>query len=214
MNSERTILKQTGISRAVPIAVWVACALASADAVIEGTASFALHTIAALAAVALATWIVLFSPHFAVDAEGVTIVNPTRTTRVPFGALVDVRISLVVSAYARFAGGRERKITAWNAPGLKRRRPARQFGGFSGGGATGMLTYAENPPGTPGSAEPRPNPTATSAEVAVVVDRFRAPWDAQHPGGDSAAVATMSWRWREWLVLTVLILVNVAIRLR
>ena len=140
MSSGRTILKQTGLSRVVPIAVWVFCVLACADAIIEGTASFAFHTIAALAAVALAVWIILFSPNLGVDAEGITMVNPIRVVRVPFGALIEVKVGAAVSVLARYTGGTERKITSWNAPGVSRRRPVRQVGGIGGPGAAGMVS--------------------------------------------------------------------------
>ena len=212
MTSERTVLKQSGLSRVVPVAVWVCCVLAGADAIIEGTLTFAVHTIVALAAVALATWIILFSPHLAVDADGITIVNLVRIVTVPFGALVDVRVGGAVSVIARFAQGRERKVTSWNAPGVKRRRPPRRVGGIGGPGAAGMVTYASAGTNPEQFAKPAPKPT--TAYVAVAVDHFRAPWEHAHPSGDPTAFATAAWRWREWLALGLLIAVNVAIRLR
>ncbi|MCW2801504.1 MAG: hypothetical protein JWQ70_2976 [Aeromicrobium sp.] len=211
MSSERTILKQTGLSRVVPIAVWVCCVLASADGIIEGTAGFAVRTILAMVAVAYATWIVLFSPCLEVDAEGITIVNLVRIVTVPFGALVDLRVGGAVSVIARFAEGRERKVTSWNAPGVTRRRPPRRVGGIGGSGAAGMITNAARL--DPEQYAMR-TPTAKTAEATVAVEHFRAPWDRAHPAGDSSAVATTAWRWREWLVLGLLILLNVAIRLR
>jgi hypothetical protein len=208
MSSERTILKQTGLSRVVPIAVWVFCVLACADAIIEGTASFAVRTIVALAAVALAVWIILFSPNLGVDAEGITMVNPVRVVRVPFGALIEVKVGAAVSVLARYAGGRERKITSWNAPGVSRRRPVRQVGGIGGPGAAGMMTSRNSLP------VPPLRPKDQGSQVAIAVDGARAHWDQMHPEGDSAAVATISTRWREWVLLALLIGLNVAIRLR
>jgi len=210
MSSGRTILKQSGISRLVPIAVWIFCVLACADAIIEGTASFAVRTVMVLAAVSLATWIVLFSPCLAVDPEGITIINPTRVVKVPFGALIEVRVGGVASVLARFAGGRERKVTSWNAPGAKRRRPTRGVTGLGGRGLSGMVAYSA------GRSEEyvSPPPLPTTSEVDAAVGRFRAPWEQTHPDGDSSAVATTTWRWREWILLTLLVVANVAIRLR
>ncbi len=212
MSSGRVILKQTGLSRVVPIAVWVFCVLASGDAIVEGTLSFAVQTVAVMAAVALATWLLLFSPHLAVDADGVTIVNPLRVVRVPFGALIELKVGAVVSIVARVAEGRDRKITSWNAPGSARRRPARRVGGIGGSGAAGMM------PNSAAGGDPRawsqPRTEPAGSEVLLAFDRFRTPWEREHPGGDRTALATISLRWREWLALAALILLNVAIRLR
>lgn len=208
MGSGRTILKQTGLSRVVPIAVWVFCVLACADAIIEGTAGFALRTFVALAAVALAVWIVLYSPNLGVDADGLTMVNPIRVVHVPFGALIEVKIGAAVAVVARYADGRERKIVSWNAPGVPRRQSLRSVGGIGGPGAAGMVTGRNSLPTPP--ARPRPQ----GSPVALAVDASRASWEQAHPGGDSLAMATITWRWREWLVLALLIIGNVAIRLR
>lgn len=187
MSAERIVLKQSGTSRIVPIAVWIFCVLAAVDGIIEGSVGFALRTILLLGAVALATWIVLFSPSFAVDREKVTVLNPARVVTVPFGALIDVRVGGTASVIARL-NGRERKITSWNAPGVQRRRPVR------------TATHD--------------TPLPSRSEVVAAVDHFHIPWEREHPEGDSAATATITWRWREWLVLAALVAVNVAIRLR
>jgi hypothetical protein len=188
MSAERIILKQSGTSRIVPIAVWIFCVLAAADGIIEGSVGFAVRTILVLSAVALATWMVLFSPYLGVDREGVTVLNPARVVTVPFGALIDVRVGGTASIVVRLADGSERKVTSWNAPGVQRRGPTR---------AAALAT-----------------PQPSTPEVVAAVDHFHIPWEREHPKGDSAATATITWRWREWLVLAVLIVVNVAIRLR
>jgi hypothetical protein len=204
-------MKQTGLSRVVPIAVWVFCVLACADAIIEGTASFAFHTIVALAAVALAVWIILFSPNLGVDADGITMVNPVRVITVPFGALIEVKVGAAVSVLARYAGGRQRKIASWNAPGVQRRRPVRQVGGIGGPGAAGMITGRDGANALPVPPPRRKDPVS---EVMIAVDRFQDPWDQAHTDGDPTAMATITWRWREWAALAALIALNVAIRLR
>ncbi|MDX6276390.1 MAG: hypothetical protein QOJ72_518 [Nocardioidaceae bacterium] len=200
--------KQTGLSRVVPIAVWVFCVLACADAIIEGTASFAVHTIVALAAVALAVWIILYSPNLGVDADGITMVNPIRVVHVPFGALIELRVGAAVSVLAKYAGDRERKIVSWNAPGVPRRQPVRNVGGIGGPGAAGMVTGRNSLP------VPPPRRKDQGSEVAIAVEGLRSQWEQAHPGDDSTAVATITVRWREWAVLGLLVLLNVAIRLR
>lgn len=212
MSSGPTVLRQAGVSRIAPIAVWVFCVVAGADAIIEGTAEFALRTVLALSTVALATWIVLASPHLAADAEGVTIVNPARVVRVPFGALVALRVGGLVTVVARFAGGRERTITSWNAPGVQRRRPTPRLSSRGDLGVTGVTSHSRGRSDPHASAES--HLALAPPQVAVAVDRFRVPWERDHPEGDVGAAATTTWRWREWLVLLVLVVVNVAIRLR
>lgn len=198
MSADPITMRQSGLSRIAPIAVWIFCGLAAADALIEGTTGFAVRTALILAAVAYAAWLVLASPHLSVDPGGVTILNPARVVRVPFGALVDVRVGGLASVVARVAGDRLKTVTSWNAPGAARSRPRRPVRGGARGSAPTADTLE----------------VAHRAEVLLAVDRFRTPWEREHPSGDPWATATTTWRWREWAVLAALVIVNVAIRLR
>lgn len=202
MNAEPITVRQAGLSRIAPIAVWIFCVLGTADALIEGTTGFAVRTVLILTAVAYAAWLVLASPHLSVDPGGLTILNPARVVRVPFGALVDVRVGGLASVVARVGVDRLKTVTSWNAPGAPRSRPRRP----ARGGARGSALTVD-----PFEVAHR---ATSQSEVLIAVDRFRTPWEREHPSGDPGATATTTWRWREWVVLAALVVVNVAIRLR
>ena len=114
------VLRQTG-AVLVPAAVWLFCALAVADAVVEGSLGYALRITVLMTAIAFAVWLVLASPCLVVEREGLRIVNPLRVHWIPFAALETVRVRGMTSVTARHQSGRSRSITSWNAPGVPRR---------------------------------------------------------------------------------------------
>jgi hypothetical protein len=114
------VLRQTG-AVLVPAAVWIFCVLAVADAVVEGSAGYALRITVLMTAIAFAVWLVLASPCLVVERDGLRIVNPLRVHRIPFAALDAVRVGGMTMVTARHASGRSRSITSWNAPGVPRR---------------------------------------------------------------------------------------------
>ena len=114
------VLRQTG-AVLVPAAVWLFCAVAVADAVIEGSAGYALRITVLMTTIAFAVWLVLASPCLVVEREGLRIVNPLRVHWIPFAALDAVRVGGMTTVTARHQSGRSRSITSWNAPGVPRR---------------------------------------------------------------------------------------------
>jgi hypothetical protein len=104
----------------VPVAVWFFCFLATADAVIEGTAGYAFRVAVLMSAISYAVWLVLASPSLLVGTDGVRVVNPFRTHWIPYAALDTVRVRGLVTLDVRRAPGRIGAVTSWNAPGLTR----------------------------------------------------------------------------------------------
>jgi hypothetical protein len=116
----RVVLRQGG-AVFVPVLVWLFCARAVPDAVVEGSAEFALRTALVMAAIGFATWLVLASPCLVVERAGLRIVNPLRVHWVPYDALVLVRVRGLTTITVAQPSGRPRAITSWNAPGVPRR---------------------------------------------------------------------------------------------
>ncbi|GAB3659965.1 hypothetical protein GCM10027596_18050 [Nocardioides korecus] len=178
----------------VPLAVWVVGAACVVDAVVEGSAAYAVQTVLVVAAVSYLAWVGLFSPRLEVGTDALRVVNPLRVHEVPYAALetVDVR-GLVVLAY-RGEGGRLRRVTSWNAPGVPRRRPARGAGGLRG--------------------RALPTPPVEQSASTVTVERFRDAWTRSGgPARDADRTGSVTWRSREAAVLVALVAVAFVIGL-
>ncbi len=117
------VLRQAG-AVLVPVAVWVFCVVAVADAVVEGSAGYALRVVVLMSCIAFAVWMVLSSPCLVVLRDGLRVVNPLRVHWVPFAALETVRVRGLTTVSARHSSGRVVSITSWNGPGLPRRSGA------------------------------------------------------------------------------------------
>lgn len=104
----------------VPAVIWAFCAFVLVDAIVEGTVGYAIRVGLLMAAIALMVFVTLAKPALMLDDEGLTVANVARTHRIPFGALIDIRVGGLTSVVASTPEG-ERKITSWNAPGVKRR---------------------------------------------------------------------------------------------
>ena len=144
------VLRQSSTMFA-PAALWLFCAVAVADAVIEGTAGFTVRVVALMSLLAYAAWMLLASPCLVVETDGLRIVNPLRVHWIPFGALDDVRVRGLTTFVAREeAGGcaasRRGTPPASRASTPPKRRPSRGSSSVRG------------PPGRagPGASPPRP----------------------------------------------------------
>lgn len=69
-------------------------------------------------------WLILWNPRVLVREHEVEIRNVVHTYTAHFAAVTKVRIGAMVRVDARTARGRERTVTAWNAPGVGRDKPA------------------------------------------------------------------------------------------
>src|SRR3954452_4176074 len=115
-----TLVLRAGNTWLVPVAVWVFCVGAVADAAIEGTWGFLVRVVVLMAAIAFAAWLLLASPCLVVEPEGLRVVNPLRVHWIPFAALVEVRVRGLTTFIGRQESGAPRRVTSWNAPGLPR----------------------------------------------------------------------------------------------
>lgn len=183
MDPESVTLRQ---SQAIwiPIVVWVVCALAVGDAIVEGTPGYTIRVVALVAAIAYIVYICLARPSLMVDGEGITISNVVHTNRIPFGALTDIRVGGLTSVVARTADGRERKVTSWNAPGVSRRPPR----------------AGEQP--------------SSESEVEHFLRNRWDAWKLKNPQDSVHPALVRGWNWRELIIATALITLNIAIRLR
>lgn len=185
--TQPVVLRQGG-AVLVPVVVWLFALLAVGDAVVEGTASYVVHVVALMAAISLATWLVLASPCLVVEPAGLRIVNPLRVHRVPFEVLEGVRVRGLTQVTARQEGGDSTTITSWNAPGMARR------------------------------AGTEPQPDAVEVVVERRRSAWeRGVRDRGAPATVDAAlvpVLATTWRWQPALALGVLVLANISIWLR
>lgn len=78
----------------------------------------------AIACALLIVHALLWAPRTVLRSDSVEIRNVFHTYRAHFSAIDQVTIGAMVSILARTASGRTRKITAWNAPGVGRDKPA------------------------------------------------------------------------------------------
>jgi hypothetical protein len=117
------VLRQSSTMFA-PVALWLFCAVAVADAVIEGTAGFTVRVVALMSLLAYAAWMLLASPCLVVETDGLRIVNPLRVHWIPFGALDEVRVRGLTTFVAHEEAGGLRSVTSWNAPGQPRKYAA------------------------------------------------------------------------------------------
>jgi hypothetical protein len=61
------------------------------DAAVRGSWDVVLRTLGPTVALAWVLWVLAARPHLRVDDEALTVVNPLRVTRLPWGAVSDVR---------------------------------------------------------------------------------------------------------------------------
>ncbi len=61
------------------------------DAAVRGSWDVALRTLGPTVAFAWVLWVLTARPHLRLDDEALTVVNPLRVARLPWGAVADVR---------------------------------------------------------------------------------------------------------------------------
>jgi hypothetical protein len=132
-------------------ASWVVLAGYVVAVVVDSGVAAAARTLPAVLLLGLLAWLVFWRPRVDLDDEGVTVVNPVRTTVVPWPALVDVRtqyaLTLVtpsgqVRAFAAPGPGRHQVLTAGREEVTAQPRMA-----FDSRGAVAMGDLAGSPSG-------------------------------------------------------------------
>ncbi|PZF53124.1 hypothetical protein DEJ23_15035 [Curtobacterium sp. MCSS17_008] len=81
-----------------------------------------LAAVGPLAVLFWALWVLTHRPSIQLDDDALTVVNPLRVTRVPWGEVADVRLrwQIVVET------SEGRKVQCWGGPSLPRPKPARR----------------------------------------------------------------------------------------
>lgn len=183
--------------------VLVAVGAAVAQLVAEGPLG-GLRALPGAAAVALLGWTVFARPRVDVDDDGVLVVNPFATTRVPWGALIDVRTRFTCTFVTPHA-----TVEAFAAPGPGRHTAA-------------SASVVDLRGVGPGSADPRgavPLGEVPGSPSATVAGYVRRRWTALVEAGtiplgeaDDTPV-TRTVHGRSLLALGVLVLAGVAVQL-
>ena len=92
------------------------------DAAVRGSWGVVLTAAGPVAALVWILWVLTYRPCIVLDEEALTVVNPLRVVRVPWGEVADVRLrwQIVVETVAG------RRIQCWGGPSLPRPKPARR----------------------------------------------------------------------------------------
>lgn len=67
-------------------------------------------------------WVLTYHPSIRLDAQALTVVNPLRVTRVPWGEVADVRLRWQIVVETTDG----RTVPCWGGPSLPRPKPARR----------------------------------------------------------------------------------------
>ncbi|WP_168928740.1 hypothetical protein [Sinomonas albida] len=98
-------------SRVVAVFIWLACCALVVLLLSTGAADGLLRFGAWAALAAWVGFAVLWQPCIVLDADGMTMVNPLKTYRVPFAQVSDLKVGMTVAVEA--AG---RRYTSWGGP--------------------------------------------------------------------------------------------------
>jgi hypothetical protein len=160
MRAERGGLSYRPRSRYVStIAAWVVIAGLTAARGFEDGPTAVLRALPLAIGLGLLAWLVFWHPRVDVTDDGVTLVNPLRTTQVPWAALINVETQYSLSLVT--PGGRYR---AWAAPGPGRHQVV-TAGNDELAGMSRMARDAR------GSVAIGDLPSAPSGQVAALVRR-------------------------------------------
>ncbi|MDO5645706.1 MAG: hypothetical protein Q4G21_08500 [Dermabacter sp.] len=108
----------------IPVLTWALVAYFVIDAVWKGGYDSLWNHGPFLLLASVAAWVVLWAPRLIVYGDRVEMRNILHTYTAKFGAIEKVGIGAMVSMIVRTASGTTRTVTAWNAPGVGRDRPA------------------------------------------------------------------------------------------
>lgn len=170
--------------------VWVVLGALAVEAVfaagVEG-----LRVAPVLALLAALTWAVLWAPRLVLLPDGVEVRNLLHTYTLPFARIEAVRLGAMVRFDVDALGGRPRRITAWNAPGIGRDNPLAREGRESTGhhgsaDLVGVQTRRRL------SRAERLRRDQASSRSAIVRQRWEE-WHERHPAaGDAVAERSLN----------------------
>ncbi|QKS17213.1 PH domain-containing protein [Curtobacterium sp. Csp2] len=86
------------------------------DAAVRGSWDVVLTALGPLAVLVWALWVLTYRPSIRLDDDALTVVNPLRETRVPWGAVADVRLRWQIVVETTEG----RRIPCWGGPSAPR----------------------------------------------------------------------------------------------
>jgi hypothetical protein len=89
---------------------------------VRGSWDVVLAAVGPLAVLLWVLWVLTYRPSIRLDDDALTVVNPLRVTRVPWGEVADVRLRWQIVVEATDG----RKVACWGGPSLPRPKPARR----------------------------------------------------------------------------------------
>jgi hypothetical protein len=92
------------------------------DAAVRGSWDVVLTALGPIATLVWILWVLTYRPCIVLDDGALTVVNPLRRTRVPWGAVADVRLRWQIVVESEDG----RRIQCWGGPSLPRPKPARR----------------------------------------------------------------------------------------
>lgn len=189
--------------------VWVILAALAIEALFSaGIAGLLVYP--GLALVAVVLWAVLWAPRLVLLPEGVEVRNLLHTYSLPFDRIEAVRLGAMVLFDVDDLGGRPRRVTAWNAPGVRRDNPLRRGPESSRGEHVDGAARRTERRRRLSQAE-RLRQDQASSRSAVVLERWER-WHDTHPAGADAP-ARRSLNVLVLAVVGAVVLVNLALLL-
>ena len=92
------------------------------DAAVRGSWDVVLTALGSITALVWVLWVLTFRPHMRLDDDALTVVNPLRAVRIPWGAVADVRLRWQIVVETTDG----RKVQCWGGPSLPRPKSARR----------------------------------------------------------------------------------------
>ena len=187
--------QQQEVYRSVPALVlwwiWAAFAAANlADLAVQGRDHFSALVAAVVVLITGAMYACAFRPKVIADEDGVTLRNPLRDHRVPWGAVTRVDLGDTLQIHtARPGGGKDKVLYSWAVQSARRSRARAEQRAVRSAAAQARRSpgYAKLPP------EVREAMGRTHAELTAQALASRA--DAAREAGKSAGTAVGSWAW-------------------
>lgn len=123
-NGEKPLTLRPASALWIPTVTWAVIAFLLVDAIIKNRWDTVLAFGPWLGLAASLVWLVLFSPATLVYPAGVVVRNVFHEYSAPYAAIDHIGLGAMVSIRARTESGTTRTVTAWNAPGIGRDKPA------------------------------------------------------------------------------------------
>ncbi|QEU12537.1 hypothetical protein [Dermabacter vaginalis] len=180
-NGEKPLTLRPASALWIPTVTWAVIAFLLVDAIIKNRWDTVLQFGPWLGLAASLVWLILFSPATLVYPAGVVVRNVFHEYSAPYSAIDHIGLGAMVSIRARTESGTTRTVTAWNAPGIGRDKPADAHVRISG-----RDRYADR--GHVGPAERLRNDRERSPS-RVLVHAWEA-WQVRHEKDSDAGLGT------------------------